>query len=208
MMKTFLIPIIAAGLMMTQAAVAQESHVAWKGVYSSDFDSVQVLNESQEPLSGKLYIAPLDLSDIDIIERHSAKPLVAKKWALTDQEKEGLKAMYAKAYRHQFDESDTIQLVASEQDADIVIKTVVERIYPLAPKDEIGSRDPWTVYFSDGSGSMTVRFYISTTDGTYYDISDRDDAGSLWQRNNRHSNIMNIRRLFNHWASDIKDLLS
>lgn len=207
-MKFSIYSILAAACLAFQVQAGEEQNAVWRGVYSSDFDSVQVLNETTDTLSGNVYVAPLDLSQIEVIERHSAKPLGSKAWTLTDEEKKGLQTMYTKAYRAQFDSVDTLQLVDDEASADIVVKTVVERIYPLAPKDEMGSRDPWTYYFSNGSGSMTVRFYISTKDGTHYDISDRDDVGSLWQRNNRHTNMMNINRLFTRWASDIKHLLS
>lgn len=159
------------------------------------------------PAVSSVYFEQMDLSQVTIIQPDSSTNIssrVNRDWELTDSDKIWLQEAFAKALEGSFSASN-MTVVASADEADVIVQTDLTRIKPTAPKDD-SSRSPGSRYYTRYSGELDVRFTAVQGSETILVIEDRRDAGfdsGTAKMNNRTSVQFDVRNLFNRWATDL-----
>ena len=152
----------------------------------------------------QLKVDPLDVSNIHIIEPDLSGSLYrARKWTLTDAEKQLVAELYTDMMQKYLQDKGSYRIV-DEAGANVLrISAALLEIRPNAPKDDFKSRPAGrTKIYTEGAGSMTIGidFYDAQSGEILARMLDRRDAGRTWGENNRVTNRGEIMQLFASWA--------
>ena len=171
------------------------------------FDLVLEHPYSREPQVRKIYIAELKLDQVKILKTYEADRGITPEWRLTEKDKAKLQQYYRNAMQLELVEENGFELIDTPEQADLVLHGEIIEVAPSAPKDDFRSRDPGARYYTEGFGEVTITFDVYQGKQLVLKVEDEKQAGSLWERNHRPTNIKNIKVLFMRWASDLVDLL-
>lgn len=156
---------------------------------------------AQEP--AQVYIDALDVAKAEIAEPQSYNRLSGRDFELSDEEWAALASLYKQEVEKVIDREDEYVIVADAEAADYVIEGELLKLRPLAPKDDNKSRMPGERYVSQGAGSVKLRIVISDADSEIQVLEDSRDAGNSWGRNDRFSNRIDAKRMFNGWGHSL-----
>lgn len=161
----------------------------------------------------KIYIAPLDLDNVEIIQPDANSSMVNRfnrEWELTDADKQKLQSTFRESMVKALTDGGAFEI--TEQGGDDVIKLegMLTRIAPSGPKDDQMSRTTSrSTVISEGAGSMSIAIMIADGDSgePLAIIKDTRSSvnSSMWGVNNSVSNMAEVRRNFNAWATQIHD---
>lgn len=145
-------------------------------------------------------IEPLSVNNVEIVQPDRVL-IGQKQWQLTDKEREGLAAMYAKAMTKVFEKSQNWQLVDSRAEGVLVVKAELLELAPHAPKDDL-HRPARSKILSEGAGSakISVAIYDGASEQVLLKVIDGRQSSSQWGVNDSLSNRRDLRSLFNRWA--------
>jgi hypothetical protein len=151
----------------------------------------------------RVYINDLDLGKLEIQAPTGDFSVRSRTFELTDKERSGMIEMYKEAVEKVVDGNADYEIVASAEDADVVIEAELLKLNPIAPKDDARSRGVMEQYFTEGAGSATIRFEISDNEDLSIVFESTRDAGRFWGENDRFSNTQELKRLFKTWGSHL-----
>lgn len=151
----------------------------------------------------QLDFAPLDTSNIFIREPTGPNEF-DEPWVLTDKDKAYLQQKYLETFTKELIGSKRFN-AASGNAKTLQIKTTLQEIAPLAPKDDIQSRPSISNYYSEGAGTMTMKMeiYDAQTNTLVGLIADEADVGNHWEENNRSNNRRQLGLTFTRWADSL-----
>jgi len=156
----------------------------------------------------KVLIQPLGVDNVEIKQPGTSYSTVGNKdWELTDKDKENLQAAFMESMNKAMDKCG--YPVVTEADDDVLqIAAMVTGLAPNAAKDDNSARAVGrTRVYTEGAGAMAVAvaFGDSETGEVLALIKDSRSSASAgyWGLNNSVSNMADIRRFFNSWATQI-----
>jgi len=156
----------------------------------------------------RLLIQPLGVDNVEIKQPGNSYSAVGKKdWELTDKDKENLQAAYMESMNKAMEKCG-YPVVAEAGDDVLQIAAMVTGLAPSAAKDDNSARAVGrTRVYTEGAGAMAVAvaFGDSETGEVLALVKDSRSSGSAgyWGLNNSVSNMADIRRFFNSWATQI-----
>jgi hypothetical protein len=153
-------------------------------------------------------IDPLGVDNVEIKQPSSSYSGTRNKdWELTDKDKENLRAAYMESMTKAMDKCG-YPVVTEAGDDVLEIAAMITGLAPSAPKDDASSRAVGrTRVYTEGAGAMSVAvaFGDSETGEVLALVKDSRSSSSAgyWGLNNSVSNMADIRRFFNSWATQI-----
>mgnify|MGYP001812731112 CR=1 FL=1 len=153
-------------------------------------------------------IQPLGVDNVEIKQPNSSYSAVGNKnWELTDKDKENLQAAFMESMTKQMDKCG-YPVVTEAGDDVLQIAAMITGLAPSAAKDDNSSRAVGrTRVYTEGAGAMAVAiaFGDSETGEVLALVKDSRSSSSAgyWGLNNSVSNMADIRRFFNSWATQI-----
>lgn len=172
------------------------------------FDSVMVKTLLQNSGAKRIFFADLGVDDAVIDQPYQSSRSVDHEFSLTEQDKTGLKSVFDGAITAYFSDNNGFVIVDDPEDADVIVTADILEISPLAPKDDHQSRRISALYYTEGSGNMTVEFNVYHNQQLVMKIEDTSDAGRFWEQNSKINNKQNVKGLFKSWARNLAELLS
>ena len=146
-------------------------------------------------------LEPLVMDNVEIVFDNTQN-YRHKDWELDEKDKEGLQALFQKAF------SSEQRFTLTDQPGPGVLKVTMTmtKLEPNAPKDDFDSRPIGrSTYVTEGFGAMSVRVVMEDTQtGKVVAImEDRQKTNGPYERNNSITNRQDIYRMFVVWASQI-----
>ncbi|ARN74415.1 DUF3313 family protein [Oceanicoccus sagamiensis] len=158
----------------------------------------------------KIYIAPLNLDKVKIIQP-SSSPTNRKPWELTDKDKELLTKRYqevmTKYLQEETSASTGYEIVNAPGEGVLQLSSAILAIAPTAAKDDFKSRPVGrSRVFTEGAGSMTIGFAIndSATGKALITAVDQRSGWGTYRSNNRVTNMSDVSLMFGNWANKIR----
>lgn len=161
----------------------------------------------------KVYVAPLDLDNVEIIQPNANSSMVNRynrEWELTDSDKRALQSSFADAMAKALTDGGAFEVTDQGGDDVIALEAMVTQIAPSGPKDDQMSRTTArTTVITEGGGSMSLAIMLADGDSGEPLAIIKDSRGSvnssMWGVNNSVSNMAEVRRNFSAWANQIHD---
>ncbi len=153
-------------------------------------------------------IQPLGVDNVEIKQPGSSYSAVGNKnWELTDEDKKNLQDAFMESMTKTMDKCG-YPVVTEVGDDVLQIAAIITALAPNAPKDDNSSRAVGrTRVYTEGAGAMAVAvaFGDSETGEVLALVKDSRSSSSAgyWGLNNSVSNMADIRRFFNSWATQI-----
>lgn len=159
----------------------------------------------------KVLVRPLGVDNVEIKQPQTSGSVAGRRdWELTDKDKENLRAAYMESMSSHLQDKCGYPLVSEPGDDVLEISAMITGIAPSAPKDDSSSRAVGrNQVYTKGAGSMAVAVAYGDSEtgevlGIAKDARTSRSSGS-WGLNNSVSNMADIRRFFNSWATQICD---
>lgn len=155
----------------------------------------------------RLLVERLNLESVDVIQPTSRG--TGKSWAFSEDDKRFYQERYTEALINNLI-ADGAYETAFDPAVDVLtVKARVVQIAPLAPKDDINSRQGIMKVYTEGSGSMTLEIALhdSVSGKLLGIITDKRDLGNMWGENNRVTNNQQVRLAFNAWLRKFRSEL-
>jgi len=157
----------------------------------------------------RILLTPLGLDNVAIIQPGNSSASLARKrdWALTDDDRAGLRKAYREAMVKELVEKGGYALADAPGDDVLEIAAALTELAPNAPRDDNQARSAGrSQIFTEGAGSMavTVAFADSQTGEILALSKDRRQSPQQWGLNNRVSNLAEVRRMFASWARQVR----
>lgn len=210
-LTSILLGLVLTGCASTEAQLKKYSDVAQANQMvpreQNRFDFVLQRHYEVKQSVPKVYIANLNLENVEIVENYDDRYTPRRDWELTGKDIKGLQEFYQEAMTYRFSNKNGYERVSSAKQADLVVHAKIERMAPLAPKDDNRSRNIGANYYTEGSGEVTIIFDVYQQDQLVLKIEDTRDAGFTWKKNDRLNNRTNMRNLFQGWAKDLAKLV-
>lgn len=161
----------------------------------------------------KIYVAPLGLDNVDIIQPNANSSMVNRynqEWELTDSDKLVLQQSFFEAMEKALGDGGAFAITDQGGDDVIALEAMVTQIAPSGPKDDQMSRTTArTTVITEGGGSMSLAIMLADGDSGEPLAIIKDTRGSvnssMWGVNNSVSNRAEVRRNFSAWARQIHD---
>ncbi|MFT4768025.1 MAG: hypothetical protein ACI8RN_001155 [Glaciecola sp.] len=161
----------------------------------------------------KIYVAPLDLDNVEIIQPDANSSMLNRfnrEWELTDADKQKLQRSFQESMSKALTDGGAFEIADQGGDDVIKLEGMITRIAPSGPKDDQMSRTSTrSTVITEGSGSMSIAIMIADGDSgePLAIIKDTRSSvnSSMWGVNNSVSNMAEVRRNFNAWAKQIHD---
>ncbi|MDP5070191.1 MAG: DUF3313 domain-containing protein [Congregibacter sp.] len=159
----------------------------------------------------KVHIATLDVGNVEIIQPNSGSSMVnryKREWELTDSDKEKLQSAFREAMLKAFSDGGKFEITDQGGSDVLKLEAMITRIAPSGPKDD--QMSPSTArarVFTEGGGSMSLALLVADGDSGEPLAVIKDTRSSvnsnMWGINNSVSNMAEVRRNFNAWATEI-----
>lgn len=158
-----------------------------------------------------IMLTPLGVENVEVVQPSTSfRQSGGSDWQLTDADKQRLQTDFAQAMQQQLATEGGYTLVDAPGDNVLIIRAILTRIAPNAPKDDNRSRPVGrSKIVTEGAGSLDVMvtFMDSETGEVLALAKDRRSGSSLWGINNSVTNAAEVRRAFNAWALQIRKQL-
>ena len=160
----------------------------------------------------KVMVMPLGVSNVEIIQPSSSGSVTNRKdWELTDSDKEQLQKIFHESMVKTLENKGDYPVVTEAGDDVLQIAAKLTAIAPSAAKDDSSSRATGrSRVYTEGAGSLAVAvaFGDSETGEVLGIMKDTKTSTSMWGSNNSVSNMSDVRRMFNSWATQIRNGLN
>ncbi|GEM_PF-1146025 len=160
----------------------------------------------------KVYIAPLDVDNVEIIQSNASTSAVNRyntEWQLTDSDKQKLQEAFHESMSKELADGDAFEISETGGDDVLTIEAMLTSIAPSGPKDDAASRTAGrTRVYTEGGGGMSISIMLADGDSgeVLAIIKDtRNSNNSNWGINNSVTNFAEVRRNFNAWGRQIHD---
>jgi hypothetical protein len=159
----------------------------------------------------KVYIQPLDLDNVEIIQPSAGSMLnrYNKEWELSDSDKQTLQEAFRASMVKELTAGGAYALADGPGDDVINVSAMITSIAPSGPKDDQTSRTTGrSRVYSEGAGGMSIA--VMLTDGDSGEVlaiikDTRNSNNSTWGINNSVTNMAEVRRNFSTWARRMHD---
>ncbi len=156
----------------------------------------------------KVMVMPLGVDNVEIIQPSSSGSVTHRQnWELTDADKQKLQEVFHEAMVKELADKGGYPVVTEAGDDVLQVAAKLTAIAPSAAKDDFKSRPTGRsrVYTEGGGGlSVAVAFGDSETGEVLGIMKDSKSSTSMWGSHNSVSNMADVRRMFNSWASQIR----
>jgi hypothetical protein len=157
----------------------------------------------------KVMVMPLGVDNVEIIQPTSSGSVTHRKdWELTDSDKEQLQKIFHESMVKELETKGDYPVVTEAGDDVLQIAAKLTAIAPSAAKDDFKSRSVGrSRVYTEGAGSLAVAVaYGDSETGEVLGImKDSKTSTSMWGSNNSVSNMSDVRRMFNAWATQIRN---
>lgn len=154
-----------------------------------------------------LVLKPLDFSETKIINP-STSTAFQTPWQLTDEDKTYYQTRFETSAKEYLVDKGGFKL-GDEISSTLALRMRIMEIAPLGTKDDIQGRPTAVDVFTRGFGRMTVmiELYDTGTQKLVFMATDEYELGTLWEKNNRVQNNLQIRLGFEYWMRALRDEL-
>lgn len=167
------------------------------------FDEVYGQNLDQLDEMQRIYIADLEMDDVEFNEPRNARFGRRSAWYLTDADREWINDQYRESLTEAIEAAGGYQIVDQPSSDALTISAQLVELSPLAPRDDFRSRDAFTEYYSEGTGDLTISIDVTHDDVRLLSLIDERSAGYQWERNDSFSSKRNVSRVIDRWAHNL-----
>lgn len=195
--------ILIASTVITALSISTTSHAEQveRVIESTHFDNVSGYWLDSDEI--KVYVADLSSDAVEINQSNLDLFDRDRNWKLSEKEQAGLNNLYVEAMTEALGGVGNVTVANSEEDADVTLHAILTRLNPLAPRDDLRTRQGSEKFVTRGAGSATIEMQLKSGDETLLYIEDRRNAGHSWGMNNRFSNRQDVKRLMRSWANSL-----
>ena len=154
----------------------------------------------------QVILEPLDMSAVKIRKPSSTSLAYDTPWELNDQDRKLYQERYQASMKKEWlDKAGLIQVNQASANT-LKVKAILVEIAPLGSKDDSKGRPTMTEVYSEGMGTMTLKYELSdASSGKVLGlISDQRDLGKVWEENNRVTFNQKVRLAFDAWARNLQ----
>lgn len=147
-------------------------------------------------------VEPLDMLAVKIRKPSNTNIAYDTPWELNDRDREFYQERYQLSMKKYWLSKSNLTQVGQPGPATLKVKASLVEIAPLGSKDDSKGRPTMTKVYSEGMGTMTLKYELSdaSTGKVLGLISDQRDLGKVWEENNRVSFNQKVRLAFDAWA--------
>lgn len=147
-------------------------------------------------------VEPLDMSAVKIRKPSNTNIASDTPWELNDRDRKFYQERYQLSMKKYWLSKSNLTQVERTGPATLKVKASLVEIAPLGSKDDSKGRPTMTKVYSEGMGTMTLKYELSdaSTGKVLGLISDQRDLGKVWEENNRVSFNQKVRLAFDAWA--------
>lgn len=187
-----------------KATQSQAQQAGLVEVHKPHFDASFVAPGAKLGQYKKIILSDLDLSSTFIRKPTSSRGF-DEPWELNNDDKKYYQTKYEDAAK-KFLFDDTYSVATTAGIDTVILKTKIIEIAPLASKDDSKGRPNLMDVYSEGFGRMTIGFelYDSVSNKLIAVSSDDHELGTIWEKNNRVQNNIQIKLAFDYWMRNLK----
>lgn len=154
----------------------------------------------------QVMLEPLDLSAVKIRQLSQTNLAYDTPWELNDQDRKYYSERYLESMKKEWLDKSGLTQVDQVSAATLKVKAVLVEIAPLGSKDDSKGRPTMTKVYSEGVGTMTLKYVLSdaSTGKVLGLISDQRDLGKVWEENNCVTFNNKVRLVFTAWAKNLQ----
>ena len=154
----------------------------------------------------QVILEPLDMSAVKIRKPSSTSLAYDTPWELNDQDRKLYQERYQVSMKKEWLEKSGLTQVNQASANTLKVKAILVEIAPLGSKDDSKGRPTMTEVYSEGMGTMTLKYELSdASSGKVLGlISDQRDLGKVWEENNRVTFNQKVRLAFDAWARNLQ----
>lgn len=175
-----------------------------KGLDAVYLDKPAIANYKQ------VLLEPLDMSVVKIRKPSSTSLAYDTPWELNDQDRKLYQERYQASMKKEWLDKSGLTQVNQASANTLKVKAILVEIAPLGSKDDSKGRPTMTKVYSEGVGTMTLKYELSdaSTGKVLGLISDQRDLGKVWEENNRVTFNQKVRLAFDAWARRLNSALN
>jgi len=179
---------------------AEAAPLGLQEIKSNSLDAV-FLDKAKIASYKQVIIEPLDMSAVKI-RKSSDMNIHDTPWELNDQDRKFFQECYQASMKKEWLAKSTLTQVKQTGSSTLKVKATLVEIAPLGSKDDTKGRPTMTKVYSEGMGTMTLKYELSDSEtGKVLGlISDQRDLGKMWEENNRITFNQKVRLAFDAWA--------
>lgn len=154
----------------------------------------------------QVILEPLDMSAVKIRKPSNTNLAYDTPWELNDQDRKLYQERYQASMKKEWLEKSGLTQVNQASANTLKVKAILVEIAPLGSKDDSKGRPTMTEVYSEGMGTMTLKYELSdASSGKVLGlISDQRDLGKIWEENNRVTFNQKVRLAFDAWARNLQ----
>lgn len=154
----------------------------------------------------QVLIEPLDMSSVKIRKPSNVGIAYDTPWELNDQDRKFYQERYLISMKKEWLDKTKLMQVNQVSANTLKVKAILVEIAPLGSKDDSKGRPTMTKVYSEGVGTMTLKYELSdASSGKVLGlISDQRDLGKIWEENNRVTFNQKVRLAFDAWARHLQ----
>lgn len=203
-----------AGEPSIQSGVGAETMMgSLNKVDNSRADLVYVDPDADYGRYTKVFVAPLDLDNVEIVQPNATSSVVNRynrEWELTASDREKLQAAFVEAMQKQLTAGGAFEIAQQGGDDVLQVSGMLTRIAPAGPKDDPMSQTASrSRVYTQGGGSVSIAIAIGDGDSGEVLAIIKDTRGGAqsapWGVNNSVTNMAEVRRDFSVWAKMLHD---
>lgn len=207
----FAIGLSACGLVKPhEKAVQSQAQLAGLvAIHKPQFDAAFVLPHTNLGQYKRIIVSDLDLSSVKIIKPSTSR-VFDEPWELNDGDKQYYQKKYTESVQKYLFEGGKFSASSVPASDTLVLKTKITEIAPLASKDDAKGRPNLMDVYSEGFGRMTIVFelYDSVSNKLVVLASDEHDLGTIWEKNDRVQNNIQVKLAFDFWLRNLQEELA
>lgn len=187
-----------------EATALSLPQVQSKGLDAVYLDKTAIANYKQ------VLLEPLDMSAVKIRKPSNTSIAYDTPWELNDQDRKFYQERYQSSMKTEWLDKSGLTQVNQASANTLKVKAILVEIAPLGSKDDSKGRPTMTKVYSEGVGTMTLKYELSdaSTGKVLGLISDQRDLGKVWEENNRVTFNQKVRLAFDAWARRLQQELN
>jgi hypothetical protein len=192
-----------------KAADTQAKQAGLVAIKKSNFDVSYTLPDASLNQYKKVILSDLDLSNVKIM-RSTPMLIDDTPWVLNDGDKVYFQQKYRAAAESYLFKNGALSPASSSAADTLVLKMKIIEIAPLGSKDDAKGRPHRVDVYTQGFGRMTAVFelYDSTSNKLLALVSDEQELGTLWEKNDRVQANMRVNLAFEYWLKKLSEDVS
>lgn len=180
---------------------AEATPLGLQEVKSNSLDAVYI-DKARIATYKNVIVEPLDMSTVKIRKPSNTNIAYDTPWELDERDRNFYQERYQSSMKKYWLSKSNLTQVEQAGPATLKVKATLVEIAPLGSKDDSKGRPTMTKVYSEGMGTMTLKYELSdASSGKVLGlISDQRDLGKVWEENNRVSFNQKVRLAFDAWA--------